>query len=162
MYICVLEPMVRHEAGEALGAIGDPKVIDLLKLYSKDECPEVSETCELALKRLEWIQSNKEDTENNSAYDSVGESFTLFFFFQNYTFNVDPTPAAINKDVTELGKNLIDTSKSLWERYRAMFALRNINSPESIKALAQGLYVIFSNKICCFRNVLRRQRFVPT
>lgn len=65
-----LEPMVRHEAGEALGAIGDPKVIDLLKLYLKDECSEVAETCELALKRLEWLKDNKDDS--NSAYDSVG------------------------------------------------------------------------------------------
>jgi deoxyhypusine monooxygenase len=54
-----------------LGAIGDPKVIDLLESYAKDECPEVAETCELALKRLEWFQSNKE--EKNSAYDSVGK-----------------------------------------------------------------------------------------
>ncbi|MED6291755.1 hypothetical protein CHARACLAT_026889, partial [Characodon lateralis] len=30
------EPMVRHEAGEALGAIGDSVVFDLLKEYSKD------------------------------------------------------------------------------------------------------------------------------
>ncbi|CAB1324300.1 unnamed protein product, partial [Coregonus sp. 'balchen'] len=30
------EPMVRHEAGEALGAIGNLKVLDLLKEYSED------------------------------------------------------------------------------------------------------------------------------
>jgi deoxyhypusine monooxygenase len=68
--------MVRHEAGEALGAIGDPKVIDLLKLYSKDECPEVAETCELALKRLEWLQDNK--NEHDSVYDSVGKISNTF------------------------------------------------------------------------------------
>ncbi|KAI6184087.1 Deoxyhypusine hydroxylase [Aphelenchoides bicaudatus] len=115
------EPMVRHEAGEALGAIGDPKVIDLLKVYAKDECPEVAETCELALNRLEWLQNNK--NESDSVYDSV-----------------DPTPAAANQNVGDLGKALVDAEKSLWERYRAMFALRNINTPESIKALAQGLF----------------------
>lgn len=62
--------MVRHEAGEALGAIGNPEVVDILKVYCEDECPEVAETCILALKRIEWVQKNKTGT--NSAYDSVG------------------------------------------------------------------------------------------
>ncbi|KFW81258.1 Deoxyhypusine hydroxylase, partial [Manacus vitellinus] len=35
------EPMVRHEAGEALGAIGNPKVLDILRRYSKDPVVEV-------------------------------------------------------------------------------------------------------------------------
>lgn len=38
-----------------------------------------------------------------------------------------------------LGATLIDGEKSLWERYRAMFALRNLNTDDSVKALAQGL-----------------------
>ncbi|XP_077832524.1 deoxyhypusine hydroxylase isoform X1 [Macaca mulatta] len=36
------EPMVRHEAGEALGAIGDPEVLELLKQYSSDPVIEVT------------------------------------------------------------------------------------------------------------------------
>ncbi|KFP04409.1 Deoxyhypusine hydroxylase, partial [Calypte anna] len=35
------EPMVRHEAGEALGAIGNPDVLDILKCYSEDPVVEV-------------------------------------------------------------------------------------------------------------------------
>ncbi|KFV78720.1 Deoxyhypusine hydroxylase, partial [Struthio camelus australis] len=35
------EPMVRHEAGEALGAIGNPDVLDILKHYSEDPVVEV-------------------------------------------------------------------------------------------------------------------------
>ncbi|KFQ28056.1 Deoxyhypusine hydroxylase, partial [Mesitornis unicolor] len=36
------EPMVRHEAGsEALGAIGNPDVLDILKRYSEDPVVEV-------------------------------------------------------------------------------------------------------------------------
>ncbi|XP_014882177.1 deoxyhypusine hydroxylase isoform X1 [Poecilia latipinna] len=35
------EPMVRHEAGEALGAIGDSVVVELLKEYSQDPVIEV-------------------------------------------------------------------------------------------------------------------------
>ncbi|TRZ03471.1 hypothetical protein DNTS_021550, partial [Danionella cerebrum] len=37
------EPMVRHEAGEALGAIGNPKVLDLLKKHAEDPVVEVNE-----------------------------------------------------------------------------------------------------------------------
>lgn len=46
-------PMVRHEAGEALGAIGNhtPEILELLKQYSKHHVRELSETCELALDR---------------------------------------------------------------------------------------------------------------
>ncbi|KAI6172170.1 Deoxyhypusine hydroxylase [Aphelenchoides besseyi] len=117
------EPMVRHEAGEALGAIGDPRVANILEEYSKDQCPEVAETCMLALARIQWLEDKKNDPGKNSAYDSV-----------------DPTPAAEVENVGELGNTLIDMNRSLWERYRAMFALRNLNTPESIKALAQGLY----------------------
>lgn len=35
------EPMVRHEAGEALGAIGNPDVLEVLKQYSNDPVIEV-------------------------------------------------------------------------------------------------------------------------
>lgn len=63
--------MVRHEAGEALGAIGDKSVLDILKKYSADEFPEVAETCQLAYQRIEWVHSEGKDT--NSPYDSVGE-----------------------------------------------------------------------------------------
>lgn len=38
----------------------------------------------------------------------------------------------------ELGATLLDTSKPLWDRYSAMFKLRNINTDRAIKALAQG------------------------
>ncbi len=35
-------PIVRHEAGEALAALGDFSVIPLLEEYAKDEVPEVA------------------------------------------------------------------------------------------------------------------------
>uniref|UniRef100_A0A8V5GMH3 Uncharacterized protein n=1 Tax=Melopsittacus undulatus TaxID=13146 RepID=A0A8V5GMH3_MELUD len=64
------EPMVRHEAGEALGAIGNPDVLDILKHYSEDPVVEVAETCQLAVRRLEWLQENKQDL-GSSPYLSV-------------------------------------------------------------------------------------------
>uniref|UniRef100_A0A7E4USI2 Deoxyhypusine hydroxylase n=1 Tax=Panagrellus redivivus TaxID=6233 RepID=A0A7E4USI2_PANRE len=115
------EPMVRHEAGEALGAIGDKSSIEILKKYAQDLLPEIAETCELAYQRIEWIHSKGEHT--NSPYDSV-----------------DPTPSHTSEDVAELKKILVDPSQPLFERYKTMFKLRNINNEEAILALGQGLH----------------------
>ncbi|KAI5095265.1 deoxyhypusine hydroxylase [Silurus meridionalis] len=120
------EPMVRHEAGEALGAIGNPKVLDLLKQYSKDPVIEVAETCQLAVRRLEWLMSGG-DEEKAKCTDS------------NPYSSVDPAPPAQRKSVSELRTQLLDESLPLFERYRAMFALRNLGSEEAVLALGDGL-----------------------
>lgn len=50
------DPMCRHEAAEAMGAIGDVNCLDILKKFrdAEDEVPEVKETCELAVDRITW------------------------------------------------------------------------------------------------------------
>lgn len=40
--------------------------------------------------------------------------------------------------VDQLRAQLVDTKLSLFERYRAMFALRNIGTPAAVDALASG------------------------
>lgn len=121
------EPMVRHEAGEALGAIGDPVVLDLLKDYSKDPVTEVAETCQLAVCRLEWLQSGGKKQLDNVSTD------------KNPYCSVDPAPPAVRKSVSELRSILLDESLQLFERYRAMFALRNLGNEEAVLALGDGL-----------------------
>ena len=54
--------MVRHEAAEAMGAIGDQTVIPVLKQYSKDPLPEVSESCIVALDLLAWVSGSEFET----------------------------------------------------------------------------------------------------
>ena len=44
--------MVRHEAAEALGAIGDRRAKQVLEHFLLDPLPEVSESCEVALDLL--------------------------------------------------------------------------------------------------------------
>ena len=44
--------MVRHEAAEALGAIGDRRAKPVLTRFLTDPLPEVSESCEVALDLL--------------------------------------------------------------------------------------------------------------
>ena len=47
--------MVRHEAAEALGAIGNLTAQPILERYLSDSCIEVSESCEVALDLLDWV-----------------------------------------------------------------------------------------------------------
>lgn len=51
--------MVRHEAAEALGAIGDERGRPVLEKFLKDPAPEVSESCEVALDLLDWVNSQE-------------------------------------------------------------------------------------------------------
>ena len=46
--------MVRHEAAEALGAIALPECLAQLAQYEADPCAEVAETCQLALRRIQY------------------------------------------------------------------------------------------------------------
>ncbi|XP_070603266.1 deoxyhypusine hydroxylase [Erythrolamprus reginae] len=140
------EPMVRHEAGEALGAIGNPKVLDILKHYSDDPVVEVAETCQLAVKRLEWFQEHKANSAVNP-YSSV-----------------DPAPPAEEKDVGKLRLTLLDESESLFERYQAMFALRNIGGEAAVLALADGLQcgsALFRHEIAYVLGQMQQEASIP-
>ncbi|XP_021383909.2 deoxyhypusine hydroxylase [Lonchura striata] len=140
------EPMVRHEAGEALGAIGNPDVLDILKRYSQDPVVEVAETCQLAVRRLEWLQNNKE---------KPGSSLYL---------SVDPAPPAEETDVAKLREILLDESQELFERYRAMFALRNVGGQAAVLALAEGLRcgsALFRHEIGYVLGQLQDEASVP-
>jgi len=125
-------PMVRHECGEALGAIAKgtknsaitPLITSALEDHKKDPYPEVAETCQLALNRVLHLEKSAEPAEklNVSKYNSV-----------------DPAFPSSCQDVTTLGEDLLSEENDLWKRYRAMFALRDIGSPESIALLGKAL-----------------------
>ena len=50
--------MVRHEAAEAMGAIGKQESRELLEKFLSDPLPEISESCEVALDLLDHRLSN--------------------------------------------------------------------------------------------------------
>ncbi|XP_072261067.1 deoxyhypusine hydroxylase [Pyxicephalus adspersus] len=140
------EPMVRHEAGEALGAIGDPEMLELLKEYSKDPVIEVAETCQLAIQRIEWLQNNP-DAPNNNPYLSV-----------------DPAPPSTEIDIPSLRDALLNEKLPLFERYRAMFALRNIGGQEAVLALTDGLKCgssLFRHEIGYVLGQMQHEAAVP-
>lgn len=57
--------MCRHEAAEALGALGDVGSLDMLRALRDDMTQHVAlrETCELSVNRIEWEKSDKAQTE---------------------------------------------------------------------------------------------------
>uniref|UniRef100_A0A2M4BV03 Deoxyhypusine hydroxylase n=1 Tax=Anopheles marajoara TaxID=58244 RepID=A0A2M4BV03_9DIPT len=145
------EPMVRHEAAEALGAIGDGSVEEILLQYSKDPVIEVAETCEIALERVRWLKqraaNEKTDSKDGNPYASV-----------------DPTPAADGRSVEELQRILMDESDTLFNRYRAMFALRNLQSKEATLALATGLKgksALFRHEVAFVLGQLQEECSIP-
>lgn len=52
-------PMVRHEAAEALGSIGKEECLAVLHSYLRDQERVVKESCEVALDMLEYENSDK-------------------------------------------------------------------------------------------------------
>ena len=51
--------MVRHECAEALGAIGREESIPVLRRFQSDPNPEVSESCDVALDLIAWVNSKQ-------------------------------------------------------------------------------------------------------
>ncbi|GBG87893.1 hypothetical protein CBR_g46193 [Chara braunii] len=145
--------MVRHEAAEALGAIGQPECLPILRTFAEDSSKEVAETCQLALKRIEWREKCKNGGKKNcqsGGQQSPGpqdhdheeqESESAAAGVERSPFlSVDPTPPAPDSLSTEeLVSLLLDSSKDMFDRYRAMFRLRNRATPEAICGIASAL-----------------------
>jgi deoxyhypusine monooxygenase len=112
---------VRHEAAEALANIGGDAALKAIRAHLEDPAQEVAETCQIALDKLNYLAETGITDETNSQFLSV-----------------DPAPAAKEKDVKALRIKLTDPSLTLFERYRAMFALRNLCTAEAVEALAAG------------------------
>nr|NVI76157.1 nero [Cucujiformia] len=140
------EAMVRHEAAEALGAIGSERALTYLQKYKNDSVTEVAETCELALDRINWLKTSN-DKNSKSYYNTV-----------------DPAPPAPSKDIKELKSILINEKISLFDRYRAMFALRDIGSDDAITALGEALKCgssLFKHEIAFVLGQMQNKASVP-
>ncbi|KAF0977149.1 hypothetical protein FDP41_003802 [Naegleria fowleri] len=113
------DSMVRHEAGEALGAIGSPSALPTLEKFVNDQYREVRETCELAILNIQYQQEKAKNPQNNQ--DSIFSPFS----------SVDPAPACSDDKklkFDDIKNTFLDLNKPLFERYKAMFTLRNIAS----------------------------------
>jgi deoxyhypusine monooxygenase len=139
-----LDSMVRHEAAEALGAIGDASSIEVLKEFTNHPLPEISETCEVAIDLIEWRLNNKEVPEDEEdIYQSV-----------------DPAPPSKKKSVAELKEELNNHNLRIFQRYRALFKLRNLGTEEAVLAISSALYdddngALFSHEVAFVLGQLR-------
>lgn len=115
--------MVRHEAAEAMGALGFTDFLPILEKYSQDPDPAIVDTCVLAIDRINYMNDPANQKKSTSVYSSV-----------------DPAPPSTEtKDVQVLASELIDPNLALFKRYRAMFGLREIGTEEAVLALCEGL-----------------------
>ncbi|VVB06126.1 unnamed protein product [Arabis nemorensis] len=122
----LLNDMSLHPiAAEALGAIGLACNVDILKKsLIMDPAQEVRETCELALKRIEELSNvdteNQSSTTDKSPFESID-------------------PAAAFSSIHQLRQILLEESKGMYERYAALFVLRNHGGEEADSAIVDSL-----------------------
>lgn len=164
------DPMVRHEAGEGIAALGllSAEAFAALRRHEHDPDPAVSETCHLALIGLERTAA-KVRAGNAETRPQADPSKGFFIFTGSHRVN-DETPLdAENRIIKEVDESnyrtndpaeghavrsdpkavsaetdrcriiLLDDAQPLWDRYVAMFTLRNISTPESVQVLAAAL-----------------------
>lgn len=144
-----------------MGAISSAASIPVLREYLTDHNRTVRETCEIALAKIEW--DNTEEGKKHLAEKAASDA-TPFVYLgrtlssrllnaltsRTYT-SIDPAPASSkllaaqpcpedvnDATISSLRHTLLDTGIPLFERYRAMFALRNIGTPSAVDALAAG------------------------
>ncbi|VDD83961.1 unnamed protein product [Mesocestoides corti] len=117
------EAIVRHEAAEALAALASAPganishIKALLTEFLTSDAVAVAETCEVGLGRIAWLQqANK--TPDPDADRAEAE-------FPN---TVDPSPAfppGTPRSIADLRAVLLSPNRPLFERYQALFSLRN-------------------------------------
>jgi deoxyhypusine monooxygenase len=122
--------MVRHECAEALGALGaaDARCGEALRRACADAKREVAETASLALRKLERHGREVSGSARGSAKERASASVEQSGNEDGETpyLSVDPVPAMpMETDFEELRRIVCDDEEEMWNRYGAMFALRN-------------------------------------
>ena len=164
--------MVRHEAAEALGAIASDACLEALETASEDASQVVRETATLALQRLRYAQAMRRDAQAKAPAaaaaarpDVLGSAKEQLSAGAHGThprvdepdspyISVDPVPAAPSDVPTRaLRMTLADESASLWDRYGAMFALRNRDDPSEVaralgSVLATSDSALLKHEVC--------------
>lgn len=161
------DPMVRHEAAEAMGAISAPSSLPVLHRYLSDPERSVRETCEIAIAKIDWDNSEEGRKHSQTIASSSDQIYT----------SIDPAPPSSrllsgmaapedtsDASIATLRTTLLDSSRPLFERYRAMFALRNIGTPAAVDALAAGFAddsALFKHEIAFVFGQLLSTHSVP-
>lgn len=130
-----------------MGAIGHDGALEILCQLSTHTSPEISETCQIARDLIRWRASAAAngDVVETGLYRSV-----------------DPAPpfAPGTRSIHELVDILINTNISLFERYRAMFTLRDMGCDEAALALVRGFQdpsALFRHEIAYVLGQMQRE-----
>ncbi|EEB07202.1 deoxyhypusine hydroxylase [Schizosaccharomyces japonicus yFS275] len=151
--------MVRHEAAEALGALGFPEALPVLqKYYKEDPLVPIKETCDLAINRICWKNGleRKNEVISTSEYDDVIDPAPPL---------PDATAADVSAEVKKLRSELIDQKLPLFYRYRVMFRLRNIGTEEAVEALTDGFQdpsALFKHEVAFVFGQLTSPKAIPS
>lgn len=135
------EDIVVHEAVEALGNLSQDETLKLIQRFEDPSttCAMVYETCFLAKELIKW---NKET--DHGATERVDLKKLAFKTNDPAPpFNVYNNPDPNHVDPSYLMTMLINKQEgrdyNLFDRYRALFTLRELNSKESVLAICQSL-----------------------
>jgi deoxyhypusine monooxygenase len=113
------------------------------------QAPEIAETCQIAVDLINFRQNNSRD-----------ETSTAGIYL-----SVDPAPPMVeSKSIAECREILLDSSVSLFDRYRAMFTLRDMNSNEAALALVDGFAdssALFRHEVAYVLGQMQRPVTVP-
>ena len=166
------DEMVRHECAEALGAIATEECLDALREACEDGTQVVRETAKLALQRLEHARekrgeapaadatagktlgSAKEKLSARSNTDGGAAANNDSLDADSPYISVDPVPAAPASVATDiLTATLLDESADMWDRYGAMFALRNRGPGPEVaatlgKVLGSSASALLKHEVC--------------
>lgn len=159
------------QAAEALGALSSASSEPLLRQYLNDKERCVRETCQVALARIDWARSNnvesKDDTSPSPPYvECPSPSRHFQTSFPRQFTSTDPAPPeaipsnlsnhALLDQIKSLQQKLTCSQLPLFDRYRAMFALRDIagsNSTDIQKAAVDALTTGFDDDSELFKYV---------
>lgn len=163
-------PITRHEAAEALGAIADPASLALLREHAADGAEEVAQTCALALARLDFhiakgscgcekrplevlrLERERERAPAGEPPARAAERPASPADGPSSIYNyVDPAPPADAAPVATLRARLLDAALPLFERYRALFALRDA-VPKDGDAAVEAVASAFGSDCALFKH----------
>jgi len=91
----------------------------------------VAHTCQLALRRIQHFAAAAEAAQAAAEADANAA--------ESRYYSVDPTPAApASTPLPQLRASLLSEEEPIFQRYRAMFALRNRGGTEAVEALGSS------------------------
>ena len=120
------DEVTRHEAAEALAALDAPGLLSDLERYEKDRdtLPLLVDTCALAIEGL------KRKNDARVCGCQTGEKVEGGRFMTKDPAQGDPTATA--DDIPRLEEVLMDEGAELYDRYEAMFTLRDLGAAQSL------------------------------